>query len=163
MTILKPGMSANEVSLKLETGIPLGQPFLLEGVTEHIETLFEQVLSQQVTKSGGSYKLKLGEKFVDYNQDFRFYVTSKLSNPHYQPEICIKVTLLNFLVTMDGLEDQMLNIVVGKEEPEKEAQRQSNVKEYFIMKHKKKQAEDGILTSLSDSKGDILDNEVLIN
>lgn len=47
-------------------------------------------------------------------------MTTKLSNPHYTPEICVKVTLLNFMVTPEGLEDQMLNIVVKIEEPKKE-------------------------------------------
>ena len=35
-------------------------------------------------------------------------MTSKLSNPHYLPEVCIKVTIINFTVTKSGLEDQLL-------------------------------------------------------
>ena len=46
-------------------------------------------------------------------------MTTKLSRPHYTPEICVKVTLLNFVVTQEGLEDQMLNIVVKIEDPNK--------------------------------------------
>lgn len=42
---------------------------------------------------------------MPYNADFKFYITTKLSNPHYLPEVCIKVTLINFTVTPDGLED----------------------------------------------------------
>lgn len=57
----------------------------------------------------------------------------------------------------------MLNIVVAKEEPEKELQRQNNVKEYFKMRNQKKETEDKILKLLSESEGDILDNEELIN
>ena len=56
---------------------------------------------------------------VEYSNDFRFYVTTKLSRPHYSPEVCVKVTMLNFMVTLDGLEDQMLSIVVKHEEPAK--------------------------------------------
>lgn len=65
----------------------------------------------------------MGEKVIDFSNDFRFYMTTKLANPHYPPEICVKVTLLNFMVTPEGLEDQMLNIVVKIEEPNKEEQR----------------------------------------
>lgn len=60
------------------------------------------------------------DKFIDYSNDFRFYMTTKLPRPHYPPEICVKVTLLNFLVTPLGLEDQMNNIVVQREEPIKD-------------------------------------------
>lgn len=38
----------------------------------------------------------------------RFYMTTKMSNPHYLPEVCIKVTIINFTVTKSGLEDQLL-------------------------------------------------------
>jgi len=40
-----------------------------------------------------------------------------MSRPHYSPEICVKVTMLNFMVTQEGLLDQMLNILVKIEEP----------------------------------------------
>jgi dynein heavy chain len=63
--------------------------------------------------------LRIGDTGVEYSQDFKFYVTTKLSRPHYSPEVCVKVTMLNFMVTQEGLEDQMLSIVVKHEEPAK--------------------------------------------
>ena len=105
----------------------------------------------------------MGEKILDFSNDFRFYMTTKLSNPHYPPEICVKVTLLNFMVTPEGLEDQMLNIVVKIEEPNKEEQRQKNVKEFFENKNKQTATENKILKMLSESQGNILDDEELIN
>ena len=47
----------------------------------------------------------MGEKVIDYSMDFKFYLTTNLATPHYPPEICVKVTLLNFMVTPEGLED----------------------------------------------------------
>ena len=52
---------------------------------------------------------------IEYSDDFRFYITTKLRNPHYLPELSTKVTLLNFMITPEGLEDQLLGIVVAKE------------------------------------------------
>jgi dynein heavy chain, axonemal len=52
--------------------------------------------------------------------DFRFYITTKLRNPHYLPEVSTKVTLLNFMITFEGLSDQLQAIVVQKEKPELE-------------------------------------------
>ena len=57
---------------------------------------------------------------MDYDPNFKFYITTKLSNPHYLPEVCIKVTIINFTVTMKGLEDQLLGEVVRKERPDLE-------------------------------------------
>lgn len=53
----------------------------------------------------------------------RFYITTKLRNPHYLPEVVVKVTLLNFMITPVGLDDQLLGIVVAKERPDLESEK----------------------------------------
>ena len=75
-------------------------PVLLENIGETIDTLFESVLQKKLIKSGASYRLKFGDKELEYSSDFRFYITTKLAKPHYSPEVCVKVTLLNFQVTL---------------------------------------------------------------
>lgn len=59
--------------------------------------------------------IRLGENVIEYSNEFRFYITTKLRNPHYLPELATKVSLLNFMITPEGLEDQLLGIVVAKE------------------------------------------------
>lgn len=54
---------------------------------------------------------------------FRFYITTKLRNPHYLPEVAVKVTLLNFMITEPGLQDQVLAITVARERPDLEAEK----------------------------------------
>lgn len=56
----------------------------------------------QVFKRGGQLLLRLGDSDVPYSDEFRFFITTKLANPHYMPEVCIKVTTINFTVTMSG-------------------------------------------------------------
>ena len=71
--------------------------------------------------------IKLGDKEIDYHQDFRFYMTTKLANPHYSPEISTKAAIVNFAVKEQGLEAQLLGIVVRKERPELEEQKDNLV------------------------------------
>ena len=59
--------------------------------------------------------IRLGENVIEYPEDFKLYITTKLRNPHYLPEVATKVTLVNFMITPEGLEDQLLGIVVAKE------------------------------------------------
>lgn len=54
---------------------------------------------------------------------YRFYITTKLRNPHYLPEVAVKVTLLNFMITEPGLQDQVLAITVARERPDLEAEK----------------------------------------
>jgi hypothetical protein len=60
----------------------------------------------------------------------RFYITTALRNPHYLPETAVKVTLLNFMITLDGLSDQLLGVTVAQERPDLEAQRQQLVRSW---------------------------------
>ena len=64
--------------------------------------------------------MKLGDKDVEYNKNFKLILHTKLSNPHYPPEIQAETTLINFTVTESGLEDQLLALVVNKERPDLE-------------------------------------------
>lgn len=51
-----------------------------------------------VCSAGGRFLLKLGDKEVEYSPEFRFYMTTKLSNPHYTPEISSKTNIVNSAV-----------------------------------------------------------------
>ena len=56
--------------------------------------------------------IKIGDSQIPWNNQFRFFMTTKMPNPHYAPEVCVKVSLINFAITPSGLEDQILGIVV---------------------------------------------------
>ena len=94
---------------------------------------------------GGRFLIRLGDKELDYNPDFKFYITTKLGNPHYTPEISTKTTITNFAVKEDGLEAQLLGIVVRKERPELEEQKDSLVMNIAAGKKKLAELEDEIL------------------
>lgn len=47
--------------------------------------------------------------------DRRLYLQTKLANPHYIPEVAAQTTLVNFCVTEEGLEEQLLALVVAHE------------------------------------------------
>lgn len=46
-----------------------------------------------------------------------------MGNPDYLPAVCIQVTLINFIVTFDGLQEQLLSAVVKQERPRLETDR----------------------------------------
>ena len=74
---------------------------------------------------------------VEYNPQFKLFLHTKMSNPHYKPELQVKfdihggqqslfkaqTTLINFTVTRTGLEDQLLAEVVKADRPDLEEQK----------------------------------------
>ena len=106
--------------------------------------------------------MKFGENIIEYSKDFRFYITTKLRNPHYLPEISVKVTLINFMITPLGLQDQLLSIVAAKEKPELEEAKNQLIIESAENKKQLKNIEDKILEVLSSSQGNILEDETAI-
>merc|ERR1712185_190474 len=147
----------------LEQSIRVGIPVLLENVLEALDPALDPILLKQTYKSQGRVLIRLGDTDVDYSEDFKFYITSTLANPHYAPEVCIKVTIVNFTVTFEGLEDQLLGLVVREERPDLERQKNQLIKSLAADKKQLQDLENKILKLLSESQGNILDDEVLIN
>jgi len=89
----------------VENSVRFGSPCLMENVEETLTPFLEPILQKDPKKKGATLLMKIGENEVVYNTDFRFFMTTKLPNPHYLPEVSIKVTLVNFTVTESGLCD----------------------------------------------------------
>ncbi|ORZ39363.1 dynein heavy chain and region D6 of dynein motor-domain-containing protein [Catenaria anguillulae PL171] len=146
----------------LENAIQFGAPVLLENVKEELDPILEPLLQKQTFKSGGSICIRLGDSTIEYSPNFKLYITTKLRNPHYLPELQTKVSLLNFMITPEGLEDQLLGIVVTKERPELEEEKNQLILQSAENRRRLKEIEDRILEILSASEGNILENSTAI-
>ncbi|XP_075210784.1 dynein heavy chain 3, axonemal [Lycorma delicatula] len=147
----------------LETAVEFGNPVLLENILEDIDAALDPILMRTTFKQAGAEYLKMGENVIEYNRNFKFYITTRLRNPHYLPEVSVKVTLLNFMITPQGLQDQLLGIVVAKERPELEEKKNQLILEGASNKKQLKDIEDKILEVLSSSEGNILEDETAIH
>ena len=147
----------------ITASVTYGRPVLLENVGETIDSILDPLISKATYKQGNSIMIKLGDDPVEYHEDFRLYITTKLPSPHYTPEISTKVVLINFTITPAGLTDQLLGITVETELPELEKQRQQLVIDNAGFKKQIAEIENKILKMLSEAGGDILEDEELIN
>lgn len=116
------------------------------------------MLNKQVVKKGTGMTLRLGDQDVPYDPKFKMYMTTKLPNPHYIPEICIKTTIINFTVTPTGLEDQLLAEVVRFERIELETKRIELILQISQDKKQLQELEDKILRQINDAQGRILED-----
>merc|ERR1740121_3347343 len=106
--------------------------------------------------------ITLGDNTLEWNDNFMLMMTTKLSNPKYTPEVMGKASIVNCVITLEGLAAQLLNVVVGFERPDLEEMRQKLVAEMSANRQEIKALEDTLLRELAASKGSILDNDELI-
>lgn len=147
---------------QLELAIQYGKPFLFENVDEELDPMIDPILEKNTYMDGQQRMIKLGDKAIEWDANFRLYLTSKLANPHYSPEVMGKTMLVNYSVTMTGLENQLLNVVVGHERPDLEEQFAALVAEMSSNTQLLAELEQSLLANLASSQGNILDNEELI-
>eukprot|EP00898_Chlorokybus_atmophyticus_P005691 jgi/Chlat1/6122/Chrsp409S05665 len=149
----------------LEDCLAYGKPLLIENVEEDVDPILDPVLEKRIMRAGSrGFKIVLADgKEVDYTDTFRLFLTTRLPNPHYTPELSAKVAVIDFRVTAVGLEDQLLNKLILKEKHELEEQRQKLLEDVNTYKKKIKQLEDDLLYRLSTSTGNLLDDTELID
>ena len=147
----------------VENGITYGLPVLLQDVLEELDPSLEPVLSKAIIKVGNRQIIKLGDKELDYSEDFKLYITTKMGNPHYTPEVSTKTTVVNFAVKQQGLEAQLLGTVVQQEEPTLEEQKSELTVRVAAGKRKLVDLENEILRLLAGSTGSLLDDLELVN
>lgn len=159
---IKPTQDSKTQTRTIRACIELGYPLILEDANETFDPMLEPLLGKQIEKKGKNMFIKIGDDNIEYDPAFQFYVTTKLSRPHFAPEVCVKVTMLNFMVTYKGLEDQMLNIVVTHEDPNNMKKRNEAIIRRAANEKKKGELEDKILNQIATSETDILEDDVLL-
>jgi dynein heavy chain len=147
---------------KLELAIKYGSPFLFRDVDEYIDPVIDNVLEKNILGTGNRRFVILGDKEVDYDPNFRLYLNTKIANPRYPPSVFGKTKIINYTVTLKGLEDQLLSVIVSHERRELEEQRAALIQETSENKSLLKDLEDTLLRELASSTGNMLDNAELI-
>jgi dynein heavy chain, axonemal len=155
-------LSESDFMKHLELAIQFGNAFLFENIDEELDPMLDPVLEKNIVKEGAAMMIKIGDKMIEWDDNFRLFFTTKLANPHYSPEVMGKTMIINYGVTMDGLANQLLNVVVANERPDLERQWADLVTEMGENAQFLVTLEDTLLRELSSSSGNILDNHELI-
>ncbi|XP_064890572.1 dynein axonemal heavy chain 9 isoform X3 [Columba livia] len=144
----------------MERALAAGELVLIENLEESMDPVLGPLLGRETIKKGRY--IKIGDKECDFNPAFRLILHTKLANPHFQPELQAQCTLINFTVTRDGLEDQLLAAVVNMERPDLEELKSNLTKQQNGFKITLKTLEDNLLSRLSSASGNFLGDAALV-
>jgi dynein heavy chain len=156
-------VSVKKLEEKLSNSIRMGDTVILESVGPNISYLFDDLISKKYTLTAGMRCVQVGTQVVEIDRSFKLFLVSNLNNPHYTPDILAKVVFLDFSITPAGLQQQLLSLICKKEEPKDEDEKIIIMKESMDCGIKQKDIELKILKLLNDSKGNVVENDALIN
>ena len=155
-------LNDNRLKDKLQFCMSEGKSLIVLGVEEEIDPMLDPVLEKKIQTKGRSKFINVADQMMEYNIDFRLFFITRLPNPFFSPELQAKTTVIDFTVTMKGLEDQLLARVIGKEQSALEEQL-AGVQKSVNENTKSLLALDAeLLKRLTENTGNLLDDEDLI-
>ena len=72
----------------MERAVSAGETVLIENIEETVDPVLDPIVGRNTIKKGRA--VKIGDKEVEYNADFRLILHTKLANPHYKPEMQVR-------------------------------------------------------------------------
>ncbi len=85
----------------LELAVRFGKTLVVEEA-DSIEPLMYPLLTGDMQGQGSSNSVKIGDRMVDYNKDFRLMLVTRNSRPQLAVDAAALLCLVNFTVTRWG-------------------------------------------------------------
>lgn len=140
-----------------------GKTLIIEGIENEVDPMLDPVLEKQIQTRGKNMFIDVGGSQIDYSKDFQMFMTCRLPNPSFSPELSAKTTIIDFTVTQGGLEQQLLGRVLSKEQRSLEESLNNLLADVNFNKKDLQRLEKNLLERLTQSKGNLLDDTELMD
>lgn len=153
----------DEAFLKnLESALRFGNPLLIQDV-EHLDPIINPILNGELRKTGGRVLVRLGSQEIDYSPSFTMFLSTRDPSVDFTPDVCSRVTFVNFTMTRGSLQSQSLDQVLKSERPDTDKKRTDLMKLQGEFRLRLRHLEKSLLNALNESKGNILDDDKVID
>ncbi|KAI9842610.1 MAG: hypothetical protein M1837_007048 [Sclerophora amabilis] len=146
---------------QLESSLRFGNPILIQDA-EYLDPVLNHVLNKEYQKTGGRVLIQLGKQEIDFSPAFKLYLSTRDPSASFPPDICSRTTFVNFTVTQSSLQTQSLNDTLKSERPDVDERRSNLIKMQGEFKVHLRQLEKRLLQALNESRGNILDDDRVI-
>jgi dynein heavy chain len=127
-----------------------------------VDPVLDPVLEKQIIWKKTRGLIKIGGTDMDFNKNFLMFLTCRLPNPAFSPELSAKTTIIDFTVTQKGLEQQLLGKVISKEQKALEDSLNALLTDVNNNKKELQKLDKNLLQRLTESKGNLLDDTELM-
>ncbi|KAL4887486.1 dynein heavy chain, N-terminal region 1-domain-containing protein [Aspergillus karnatakaensis] len=146
---------------QLESALRFGNPILIQDA-EHLDPILNHVLNKEYQKTGGRVLIQLGKQEIDFSPSFKLFLSTRDPSAAFPPDICSRTTFVNFTITQSSLQIQSLNKVLKSEREDVDRARSNLVKSQGEFTVHLRQLEKRLLQALNESRGNILDDDNVI-
>lgn len=80
-------LGTKNINRELEIAIENGYSALIENMGDSIDAILMPIIARSFIKKGKSKMLKFAGKDLTLHINFKLFLQTKLSNPHYPPEV----------------------------------------------------------------------------
>eukprot|EP01012_Entosiphon_sulcatum_P048729 TRINITY_DN67253_c0_g1_i1.p1 TRINITY_DN67253_c0_g1~~TRINITY_DN67253_c0_g1_i1.p1 ORF type:complete len:4768 (-),score=648.87 TRINITY_DN67253_c0_g1_i1:2-12742(-) len=155
-SFLEPGFAKS-----LESALRFGFPLLVQDV-EAIDPILNPILNNEIRKADGRQLIRLGDKEIDLSPAFSIFLYTRDPTCRFAPDLCGRVTMVNFTVTPSSLQSQCLHQILQCERPDVNEKHAEQLKLQGEYKMRLRVLEERVLRAISDAQGNILENDSLI-
>ncbi|MBZ3869929.1 Cytoplasmic dynein 2 heavy chain 1 [Sciurus carolinensis] len=145
----------------LELSVRFGKTLIIQEM-DGVEPVLYPLLRRDLVAQGPRYVVQIGDKTIDYNEEFRLFLSTRNPNPFIPPDAASIVTEVNFTTTRSGLRGQLLALTIQHEKPDLEEQKTKLLQQEEDKKIQLAKLEESLLETLATSQGNILENKDLI-
>ncbi|KAI2656493.1 Cytoplasmic dynein 2 heavy chain 1 [Labeo rohita] len=145
----------------LELAVRFGKTLIIQEM-DGVEPVLYPLLRRDLIAQGPRYVVQIGDKVIDYNEDFRLFLATRNPSPFIPPDAKSVITEVNFTTTRAGLRGQLLALTIQQEKPELESEKTKLLQQEEEKKIQLAQLEESLLETLATAQGNILENKELI-
>ena len=95
---------------------------------ENYDPILNPVLNRELRRTGGRVLITLGDQDIDLSPSFTIFLSTRDPTVEVAPDLCSRVTFVNFTVTRSSLQSQCLNQVLKAERPDFDERRSDLLK-----------------------------------
>ncbi|CAH1776602.1 unnamed protein product [Owenia fusiformis] len=149
-------------STALELAVRFGKTLVIQEM-DGIEPVLYPLLRGDLVAQGPRFVVQIGDKVIDYNEEFRLFMTTRNPNPEIPPDAASIVSEVNFTTTRAGLTGQLLANTIQHEKPQLEVRKTELLRQEEELKIELAKLEESLLEELANATGNILENKKLLD
>ena len=148
---------------QLQFAVGQGRAVIVTGVDDsNLDDHLMAIMRRNVVIHGTLRRIEVGDSFWSYDPSFSVYLVTRSAAANFSPELQSFAVMVDFGVTQQGLSEQLLGLVIQKEQGALEQQLHEALSVVASSSKVLQELDDVLLLRLTTSKGNLLDDGELI-